>query len=895
MEPIHLPIEVFVKKLGTKFFAQKRAAVSVNIVHTELRAIIEKYYKEHAVTEARIQFAGSALYKQYRLKNRIKTDADILVNDLMDIWDDFHWNHIKPSLGHFKTIPESEFDSIVDYITFGPGSPKKSLDDGLSTINSRLHSEPLGDKPPKDEPEKEDDDDTPEQKATSYWTRFARGAVAGAGVSLLSSMAGRGDLVGGIASVARLGVTAYGLHKFSQGQKGWRGYGFRRNSLLSTARRAMYADSPTHTTHPAAPKPSMWARATASMSRLAHPTQDQAETPLKASEAQPASYTPTQAPQALKGPDSAQQDTVKPKIYHRDARGRFIKAPEDNPVDAVKPKIYHRDARGRFTKAPEETLDNTSSLWSKFTRPTSTGTQPQTDFTPSEEKREEATERAKMIGILEKIEANTRGKKGSGDAKDGKGSGLFDKIISIANGVNSLVTGIGLLVAVARARGLLGAGKAAVDMIRGRGLPNMGNAGKAATTGPIMSEAQKARYGQLRQQGVSASEAKTSAVKPTGMQGLVEAEKKLGVKPNVTSTGKGLSGGGKLAGRLGGAAAVGFGLFDAYETEQDETKTRAEKNVEHSATAGSTVGGLGGAYAGASAGGLIGAAFGGVGAIPGAIIGGIVGGLGGSMGGDKVGRAIGSRVFNQTKDGKVKQGSGSEYEALNFFKSKGWTDEQAAGIVGNLKIESGLKTDEVGDGGTAYGIAQWHPPRQAIFKSVFGKPIQKSTFKEQLEFVQYELTHKPYDRAAIKLRETTTASDAASVFDQYYEQSSGAHRPRRIQAALALLRLPPEQVIPETNVAQSNQAGAAFVTPSSGRRRSEPDAGIAANPTAAQVSTNRAATITPMPPAPQQAAPQTTVYAPTTNTSQTTQVSSNTNPRPSDNSFTRMQDRRAFA
>ena len=87
--------------------------------------------------------------------------------------------------------------------------------------------------------------------------------------------------------------------------------------------------------------------------------------------------------------------------------------------------------------------------------------------------------------------------------------------------------------------------------------------------------------------------------------------------------------------------------------------------------------------------------------------------------------------------------TGSSNEAMDFFQKRGWTKEQAAGIVGNLQAESGadLKTNAVGDGGKAYGIAQWHPDRQAMFEKLYGKPIRQSTFKEQLEFVDWELNN----------------------------------------------------------------------------------------------------------------------------------------------------------
>src|SRR5262245_52374876 len=46
--------------------------------------------------------------------------------------------------------------------------------------------------------------------------------------------------------------------------------------------------------------------------------------------------------------------------------------------------------------------------------------------------------------------------------------------------------------------------------------------------------------------------------------------------------------------------------------------------------------------------------------------------------------------------------------AFNYFKSKGLTDEQAAGIVGNLDHEGGMNPEQhqIG-GGPGRGIGQW--------------------------------------------------------------------------------------------------------------------------------------------------------------------------------------------
>jgi hypothetical protein len=130
--------------------------------------------------------------------------------------------------------------------------------------------------------------------------------------------------------------------------------------------------------------------------------------------------------------------------------------------------------------------------------------------------------------------------------------------------------------------------------------------------------------------------------------------------------------------------------------------------------------------------------------------------------------------------------TGKPEEAQAFFESKGWTKEQAAGIVGNLVVESGLRTDAVGDGGQAYGIAQWHPDRQQNFRNYSGKDIRQSTFQEQLEFVNWELNNTE-KAAGNRLRGAASAEDAAAIVDEYYERSAGIHRQERIANSSAIM------------------------------------------------------------------------------------------------------------
>jgi hypothetical protein len=146
--------------------------------------------------------------------------------------------------------------------------------------------------------------------------------------------------------------------------------------------------------------------------------------------------------------------------------------------------------------------------------------------------------------------------------------------------------------------------------------------------------------------------------------------------------------------------------------------------------------------------------------------------------------SAGINYGNETSKTGVAE-TGDAIEALMYFKSKGWSSEQAAGIVANLQAESNFKTNAIGDGGKAYGIAQWHPDRQAVYQKEYGKPIQKANFKEQLEYVNWELNNTE-KRAGNLLRNATSADQAATLVDQFYERSSGAHRQKRIDIANSL-------------------------------------------------------------------------------------------------------------
>lgn len=134
----------------------------------------------------------------------------------------------------------------------------------------------------------------------------------------------------------------------------------------------------------------------------------------------------------------------------------------------------------------------------------------------------------------------------------------------------------------------------------------------------------------------------------------------------------------------------------------------------------------------------------------------------------------GSLNFGEDQDllnNRLRKG-GSEAAAavMDFFRAKGWSAEQAAGIAANLEQESGFRHDAVGDGGNAYGLAQWHPDRQANFSKFSGKDIRNSTASEQLEFINHELTKGAEKSAGGRLKITSSAREAADIVSRYYER-----------------------------------------------------------------------------------------------------------------------------
>lgn len=177
-----------------------------------------------------------------------------------------------------------------------------------------------------------------------------------------------------------------------------------------------------------------------------------------------------------------------------------------------------------------------------------------------------------------------------------------------------------------------------------------------------------------------------------------------------------------------------------------------------------------------------------------------------------VGGSVGSAVGNvaaTSLSGAARQKQ--QAEDIEYYQSKGWTKDQAAGIVANIYAESGGNERIPGDGGKAYGLAQWHPDRQANFKAKFGHDIREGTRDEQREFVDWELRNTE-SAAGDRLKKARDAREAGAIVSKYYERPAAVNEAASNRAAIAgaLAKAPPSSAYATPNagdVAQASGAG----------------------------------------------------------------------------------------
>ena len=114
--------------------------------------------------------------------------------------------------------------------------------------------------------------------------------------------------------------------------------------------------------------------------------------------------------------------------------------------------------------------------------------------------------------------------------------------------------------------------------------------------------------------------------------------------------------------------------------------------------------------------------------------------------------------------------------AFDYFRGKGFTSVQAAGIVGNLDQESGIDpTISQQGGGPGRGIAQWSAggrwdtdPGDNLVAFAAQAGQSQDSLGVQLDFIMFELQTFPA-YGLTKLQATTNVTDAATEFELDFE------------------------------------------------------------------------------------------------------------------------------
>ncbi|GHU09009.1 hypothetical protein FACS189431_6320 [Alphaproteobacteria bacterium] len=119
--------------------------------------------------------------------------------------------------------------------------------------------------------------------------------------------------------------------------------------------------------------------------------------------------------------------------------------------------------------------------------------------------------------------------------------------------------------------------------------------------------------------------------------------------------------------------------------------------------------------------------------------------------------------------------SENENITWDFLRAQGFSREQTAGIMGNLKQEHGFQTS--GD-----GLAQWTGGRRA---KLLAMPDPYNIYT-QLEFLMIEL-NGPYIRVKNSLLAATSVESATIIFQDQFERCGVCAQDRRIQYAYNIL------------------------------------------------------------------------------------------------------------
>jgi len=134
---------------------------------------------------------------------------------------------------------------------------------------------------------------------------------------------------------------------------------------------------------------------------------------------------------------------------------------------------------------------------------------------------------------------------------------------------------------------------------------------------------------------------------------------------------------------------------------------------------------------------------------------------------------------------KIQYTKGENADAMNvmrFLIDKGLSVAGAAGIAGNMKIESNFKTAILGDNGTSIGLCQWHFERKdKLFSWAKQNGYDPVSTNGQLEYLWWELTTL-FSKLKSDLKIIQDPQSAAYQFAKEFERPKNISTNRSVYA-----------------------------------------------------------------------------------------------------------------
>ena len=104
-----------------------------------------------------------------------------------------------------------------------------------------------------------------------------------------------------------------------------------------------------------------------------------------------------------------------------------------------------------------------------------------------------------------------------------------------------------------------------------------------------------------------------------------------------------------------------------------------------------------------------------------------------------------------------------------MLREKGYSKAAICAIFANMEHESGFQTDITGDGGTSYGLCQWHAGRWTDLKNYCSEHgYDESSLEGQVAFMDYELQTDDYKYIYDKLMSVDDTIEGAKEASKYW-------------------------------------------------------------------------------------------------------------------------------